>query len=144
MAFVAELETKQEFKFLNTLVQNPDASPADTVQQIRSLTLASAEKPDPDSHLYYTACGVLEVAARTSPAQQRKLIAVIHQLQSIAATDPTTGTPLRHDGDLIFTDLPTFGYTFSDELGSFSNCPLVIFWTEASVLIQGNRSFGFG
>lgn len=120
-SFVAELEVKQEFHILNALVVQPDSSTEDAVQQILNITSASIKDPTSlGNHLYNTACCLLEIAARTPPVQQPKLVTFVYLLQKRTVTDPATSEPLRHDGDLIWTELPTFGYTFADELGSFS------------------------
>ena len=119
--FVAGLEKKQEFQILDTLAREPHATPQDTVQQIEKLTLSSVkDRVVLSAHVYDTACCTLEVASRTASNQQPKLVTFVQQLQRITITDQAVGKPLTQDGDLVWTELPTFGFTFADELGSFS------------------------
>lgn len=70
-----------------------------------------------------TACSFLEMAARTAPEQQSRLIDLLLSLRSVTLTDPSTDKPWTfEDGaGVVWQDLPTFGYTIADEMGSFGN-----------------------
>ncbi|KAF2790316.1 hypothetical protein K505DRAFT_251488 [Melanomma pulvis-pyrius CBS 109.77] len=122
-AFIADLEKEPEFQILSTLVQQADTdkAPADAVQQ----TLHISESGQIDrseglgDHFYSTACCILEVALRSStPEQQAALVDFVNALQKTTVVDPTsaTGELLRYGGDLVWTELPAFGFTFGDEL----------------------------
>lgn len=72
---------------------------------------------------YAFAMCVLECAQRTVPEQQTPLVALVARLQDIEMSDPKTKESLKVDGELVWKELPTFGYSFADELGSVSELP---------------------
>ncbi|KAF2797476.1 hypothetical protein K505DRAFT_269393 [Melanomma pulvis-pyrius CBS 109.77] len=125
-AFIADIEKEQEFQILIALVQQPYNAPADALKQILNLT-AALQNTNPSSsedsqgslgHVHNTASSVLEIATRTAPEQQDKLLAFVNQLQKRTVINQKTGEPARYDGDLLWTELPAFGYVFGDELNS--------------------------
>ncbi|KAH6612560.1 hypothetical protein C7974DRAFT_445297 [Boeremia exigua] len=120
-SWILELEQRPEFRLLSELVQNPDATPDDAVQQLVNLTHQSALEETIGNHCWMTACSFLEVAARSAPGQQAKLIALLLSLRSVILTDSSTDEPWTfEDGaGVVWQDLPTFGYTIADEMGSF-------------------------
>jgi type III secretory pathway component EscT len=82
----AHQESTHHFKILNPLAQ-PDASAtvvAGVLQEIDNLTSAAIATSDPKAlslHLWETWWALLEIVARTPPAQQSKLIDFIAHLQ---------------------------------------------------------------
>jgi hypothetical protein len=119
--WVVELEQRPEFQILEALLRNPDATPNGAVEQLLELTRKSALEEPVGNHCWMTACCFLEMVARTAPDHQPKLIAFLHLLRSITLSDPKTNEPLELDDNegVVWRDLPTFGYTIADEMGSF-------------------------
>lgn len=120
-AFIVEMEAFPEFKILEALVQQPEASAADAVQQIVDLTTviaASNEPGDLGVHPWHTFKSLIEVAKRNTPSRHAKLVECIAQLQGVRVTDPRTGEPLKHKGYLVWEQLPALGYTIADEWNS--------------------------
>jgi hypothetical protein len=112
-------EGKDESRVLDSLVDDENTTPEQAVQQIVDLTLApKTYSRQLGDHCYFTACGLLAAAARSVPSQQSKLVAFVHKLRSKTIVDPSTGKAFEHEGSVIWTGLPTFGYTFADELHS--------------------------
>ncbi|KAH7091498.1 hypothetical protein FB567DRAFT_518819 [Paraphoma chrysanthemicola] len=112
-------EGADEFRVLDTLVEDEDMTPKEAVQQILRLTSApKTYNRQLGDHCYFTARGVLGTASRTAPDQQSRLVEFVHELRSKTVNDPKTGQPLEHDGQVIWSGLPTFGYSFADELHS--------------------------
>ncbi|KAF2134051.1 hypothetical protein P153DRAFT_353260 [Dothidotthia symphoricarpi CBS 119687] len=117
--WVTEIHEKQEFKILVSMVKQPATLPENAVKHLAELSLQCKADDGLGDHCYYTACSFLEVVALTMPDQQHDLLAFIHQLRATTLTDPVTGEAILYDG-VVWRDLPTFGYTIADELGSFS------------------------
>lgn len=121
---IVELERMPEFEILNSLVTQQDISCANAVQRIVEITLSFTGNNSfrGGGHLYDTACCTLELAQRTETREGRsKLVDFELELQKQDILNPASGMRMDNDGDLIWQDLPTFGYTFVDELGSFSS-----------------------
>lgn len=102
-------------------MRDAGVTPSDAVAWLLELTRKSALEELVGDHCWHTACCFLEMVARTAPQQQSKLIAFLHCLRSVTLSDPTTNEPLRLDNSdgVVWRDLPTFGYTIADDLGSF-------------------------
>jgi hypothetical protein len=112
-------EGKEERDIPQQLVDNEDMTPEKAVQKILSLTNAPKPYPTPlGVHCDATAGGLLMAAARTPATKQSKLVAFVHELRSRTVNDPSTGEALKHDNNVVWKDLPTFGYTIADELSS--------------------------
>ncbi|KAF2028247.1 hypothetical protein EK21DRAFT_90805 [Setomelanomma holmii] len=112
-------EGKDEFRVLDSLVDHENMTPKQAAQQIVELTLAPKKySRQLGDHCYFTARGLITAAARSTPDQQSKLVAFFHELRSKTVTNPSTGKPLEHEGRIIWTGLPTFGYTIADEMHS--------------------------
>jgi hypothetical protein len=62
----------------------------------------------------------LEVIAHTAPEAQARLVEFVHCLRATSVVREETGRLVEHGGQVVWRDLPTFGYTIADELGSFS------------------------
>ena len=119
--WILELEQKSEFKLLNAFLQQPDVTQDEAIHQLVDLTHRSALEEEIGNHCWMTACSFLEMAARTAPEQQSRLIDLLLSLRSVVLTDPSTNEPWTfEDGaGIVWQDLPTFGYTIADEMGSF-------------------------
>ncbi|KAF1916055.1 hypothetical protein BDU57DRAFT_594837 [Ampelomyces quisqualis] len=112
-------EGREDMEVLDQLVDNEDMTPDQAVEK----TIQLAQKPQPYPtplvlHCEATARGVIVAAARTSPERHSKLVAYVHKLRRKIVVDPITGRAYEHDGEVLWKDLPTFGYTIADELHS--------------------------
>ncbi|KAF1929673.1 uncharacterized protein M421DRAFT_419455 [Didymella exigua CBS 183.55] len=120
-SWILELEQRPEFRLIAAYLQQCDATLEKVADQLVDLTHKSAMEETIGNHCWITACCFLELAARNAPAQQAKLIDLIVTLRHVILTDSSTNAPLAfEDGEgVIWLDLPTFGYTIADEMGSF-------------------------
>ncbi|KAI3325415.1 hypothetical protein HD806DRAFT_447588 [Xylariaceae sp. AK1471] len=120
-AYPALLEAYPEWKVLNALVKEPDAPVADAVQQVLSLAPAAPASDKPASlgdHPYHIFLSLIEIAKRTPPEGQAKLVEFVARLQKNELVNKATGEPLKHEGYLVWTQLPALGYTAADEWNS--------------------------
>ncbi|KAF2650654.1 hypothetical protein K491DRAFT_720575 [Lophiostoma macrostomum CBS 122681] len=121
-----------EYHILDALVKHT-LSIENAVQNIIDKTIDAANSqpelteeekkryPVPSSvgNMCYTfAVCIIECAQRTESEQQDSLVDLIVRLQDVELLDPKTADPLKVDGKLVWKELPTFGYSFADELGS--------------------------
>jgi len=104
----AELEQASAYQSLAALVQIPDVTVAHAVQQ-------AVETCEPSSIAYY----LCELAQRTPPEQQEKLVSFVHELQKLRFMDEKTGEQKKYPddrfGELLWSELPLFGVTWADE-----------------------------
>ncbi|KAI1810012.1 hypothetical protein GGS20DRAFT_233256 [Poronia punctata] len=115
--YSADLTAYPEFQAINVLVQKPTTSSVtDAIQRILDLTraAASAEPGLIGDHLYHTSLSVIEIAKRTAPEDQVRLVEFVVRLQKNALVN-STGKPLTHDGYRVWTDVPCLGYIAADE-----------------------------
>jgi hypothetical protein len=119
--WVLELEQKPEFQLVQTFSQQSEITLEDAIHQLVDLTHKAALEEEIGNHCWITACCFLELAARTAPEQQSRLVELLLSLRSVVLTDSSTDAPLAfEDGEgIVWQDLPTFGYTIADEMGSF-------------------------
>lgn len=128
-AYIARIEAYPEFKVLEALVHEPDASVPNAVQQICNITAAasaSSESGDVGVHPWHTFTSLIEIVKRNPPARHVKLVECISRLQEVRVTNPRTSEPLRNDGQLVWTQLPTLGYTAADEWHAFGEYNLLL------------------
>ncbi|KAJ4340460.1 hypothetical protein N0V87_002444 [Didymella glomerata] len=120
-SWVLELEQKPEFRLVHVFSQSREVTLEDAIHQLVDLTHKAALEEEIGNHCWVTACCFLELAARTAPEHQSRLIELLLALRSVVLTDSSTDAPLAfEDGEgVIWQDLPTFGYTIADEMGSF-------------------------
>ncbi|KAF4637554.1 hypothetical protein G7Y89_g527 [Cudoniella acicularis] len=121
--YFAELAAYPEFEILDSLVHQPDASVTDAVQKTLSLTaaaLASNESGALGNHPWHHTTSLLEIAQRTAPANQVKLVEYVVQLGRVTITNPATGNPLENEGYIVWTQLPSLGYGAADEWHAFN------------------------
>jgi len=62
----------------------------------------------------------MELVQNLEPLKHRKLVGFLYELHKRTARDPTLGEPLRIQGDIFWTDLPSFGYTEVETWRDFS------------------------
>ncbi|PYI00185.1 hypothetical protein BO71DRAFT_446095 [Aspergillus ellipticus CBS 707.79] len=110
--FGPDLIARPEFQAVNRLLESPDASAAETLQQLlqaREDLQRSQKEPRAKidgNHAWFTMLSLVEIASLTPAAKQTKLVEFVSQLQKTPVTDPTTGeTPTAIDLNL-WTDLP--------------------------------------
>lgn len=112
------MEEYPEFKIINQLVQQPDTSVSDALDQFSRLTssLINTDNADPVGvHPWHTFCSLIEVAKRTDHEKQAKLVEFVVSLQKVKVVNPTTGEQLKSGGQLLWTEMPTLGYTAADD-----------------------------
>lgn len=117
--FILTIQEYREFKILNSLVQGSDTSPADAVEKIAKITVEMRDTQLRGDHLWYTCVSVIELAQRTPPEHQTRLVEFIVLLSQTSVMDPETGKHMMHHGDLVWTGLPSLGYTAADEWYAF-------------------------
>jgi hypothetical protein len=110
----------REMNILLSLANDETMTPEKAFQQIVAITeVTKSQKDQLGNHCYFTALAVLEAAGRVTPDTHPKIIAFIHKLRKQNVIDPSTVQALVHDEEVVWQGLPTFGYTFADELNSF-------------------------
>lgn len=114
-----EIQTSQQYKIPNDLVHNnPDATVDNALDQIVDLTMSAHTAPNEEEYFtpgnvdYYLSLALMEHVQNLEPIKQKRLVEFICGLQKRTARDPSTGEPLKSTGgDILWTDLPSFGYT---------------------------------
>ncbi|KAJ9403757.1 hypothetical protein DTO045G8_8491 [Paecilomyces variotii] len=114
--FIKQVESSEEFKILDRVTKH-DATVDDALQKVIDMTMAATTVHGPNSLQgaglvdYNVALALMELSQRLEPAKHGKLVEFISKLQTQTATDPLTGEPQKIQGDALWTDLPSFGYT---------------------------------
>lgn len=114
--FIRQIENSVEFKFLDKVV-NEEVTAQDAVQDLIGMTMSALSIHGPNKHGgiglpdYNVSLTVMELAQRLEPSQHTKLVEFISHLQKQVAVDPSTNEPLRVQGDILWTDMPSLGYT---------------------------------
>jgi hypothetical protein len=112
-------EGKEEMDILDQLVDHEEMTSEQAVNKTIELPHKSRPWPSPLAvHCGATVGGVIAAAARTAPERQSKLVDYVHKLRNKTIIDPATGKAYETDGEVLWKDLPTFGYTVADELHS--------------------------
>ncbi|GLB38024.1 putative protein of unknown function (DUF3632) [Lyophyllum shimeji] len=116
--FIKQIENSEEFKILAKVANQADGATADdAVQQIAHMTMAALAARGPDVHGgvglidYNVSLALMELSQRLEPGKHRRLVEFVSILQKQTATDPSSGKPLKIQGDTLWTDLPSLGYT---------------------------------
>jgi hypothetical protein len=108
-----ESELSSAYRCLEALVEQPDATVAHAVQQ-------AVEAYEPSVIAYHLS----ELAQRTPPEKQKKLVSFVHEIQKVRIMDEQTGKqkiyPDDRTGELLWSELPLFGVTWADEWQSLS------------------------
>ncbi|EAU32211.1 conserved hypothetical protein [Aspergillus terreus NIH2624] len=114
--FILQIENSVEFKLLDKVVRN-DVTAQDAVQGVIDMTMTALSIHGPNKQGgiglpdYNISLAVLELAQRLEPSKHTTLVEFITRLQKQIAVDPSTNEPLRVQGDTLWTDMPSFGYT---------------------------------
>lgn len=132
-AKLAALKTTPEFELISKYMELADDAPATAVQQMLEITTSSCDLGTLGDHFYHTACSITVLSQRTAPEQQSKLVTFVAELRTNTIIDPRTGETLRYDGELVWTELPTFGWIFGDEL--HDGCKSLYAWIVAKIYL---------
>lgn len=134
--WVLELQKKPEFQLVQAFSQQSHITLEDVLHQLIDMTHEAALEEEIGNHCWVTACCFLELAALTAPEQQTRLVELLLSLRSVVLTDSSTDAPIAfEDGEgIIWQDLPTFGYTIADEMGSFGAWSSKLVYSNADVI----------
>ena len=120
------MENSKQYQILNNLVNNPEASINDALDQITHLALSALAPSDDKSFTpgnvdYILSFTLLMLVQRLEPTKHSKLVQFLYGLQKCIVSDPATGEPLTEgpSNEVLWTDLPSFGYT---ELETWDEC----------------------
>ncbi|PKX89052.1 DUF3632 domain-containing protein [Aspergillus novofumigatus IBT 16806] len=114
--FIRQIENSVEFKLLDKVVKE-EVTPQDAVQEVINMTMTALSIHGPSKQGgiglpdYNVSLGVMELAQRLEPSKHTKLVEFVSHLQKQIAVDPSTNEPLSVQGDILWTDMPSFGYT---------------------------------
>ncbi|UNI13305.1 hypothetical protein JDV02_000062 [Purpureocillium takamizusanense] len=121
--YIIEMESTATFQLLSTLVREPTASVTDVLEQFSHLTSAARSPSNEETPFgalpYNTCCALLEIAKRTAPQAQHKLVSFVTELQKVKLYDQRDGGQMSSEGYLLWTELPALGYTAADEWNAF-------------------------
>lgn len=114
--FIRQIENSDEFKLLDRVIKE-EVAVQDAVKEIIDKTMSALSIHGPDDMDgiglpdYNISLAAMELAQRLDPSKHTKLVEFISYLQKQVATDPSTNLPLKVQGDILWTDMPSFGYT---------------------------------
>ncbi|OQE05223.1 hypothetical protein PENVUL_c026G08651 [Penicillium vulpinum] len=114
--FIRQIENSVEFKFLDKVLKE-EVTAQDAVQDVINMTMSALSIHNPDKHNgiglpdYNVSLAVMELAQRLEPPKHTRLVEFICHLQKKAPLDPCTSEHLKVQGDTLWTDMPSFGYT---------------------------------
>ncbi|ORY61460.1 uncharacterized protein BCR38DRAFT_467420 [Pseudomassariella vexata] len=127
--FYKKVLDSEEFKLLDKLANQADATPEGAVQQVADMAMAAHATHSDDVHRgagfvdYNVSLALLELVQRLEPAKHCKLVDFVSDLQKQTGTDPSTGESLKIQGETLFTDLPSLGYTELETWCEFGGDP---------------------
>lgn len=110
--YIREREKSPYFQLFDNLVDNPDCTVSDAVVQFNleiETRILTTDKKIPNCWSIFWE--LYEVAQRTPPEQQSRLVEFLDELQKVKLCDPETGDQLRQDDELCWTQLPYLGFT---------------------------------
>ncbi|RHZ53565.1 DUF3632 domain-containing protein [Aspergillus thermomutatus] len=114
--FIRQIENSVEFKLLDRVVKE-EVTVEDAVQEVINMTMTALSIHGPDKQGgiglpdYNVSLAVMELTQRLKPSKHSKLVEFVSHLQKQVAVDPSTDKPLKVQGDTLWTDMPSFGYT---------------------------------
>ncbi|KAJ5262030.1 hypothetical protein N7497_004496 [Penicillium chrysogenum] len=114
--FIRQIENSVEYKSLDKVVKEA-VTVQDAVQDLVNMTMSALSIHGLDKQGgiglpdYNVSLAVMELAQRLEPSKHAKLVEFISHLQKQVAIDPSTNKPLRVQGNTLWTDMPSFGYT---------------------------------
>ncbi|KAJ5545080.1 hypothetical protein N7535_006531 [Penicillium sp. DV-2018c] len=114
--FIRQIENSAEFTFLDKIVKE-ETTVQDAIQNLVDLTMSALSVHGPNKQGgigtpdYNVSLAVMELAQRLEPSKHVRLVEFICHLQKQTAIDPATKESLRVQGDILWTDMPSFGYT---------------------------------
>ncbi|KAJ6439402.1 NAD-dependent epimerase/dehydratase family protein [Purpureocillium lavendulum] len=120
--WIKELEPLGQFKLFDRLANDVSMSVAEAIRQFSGLTYDAIANGslNPQNETYSTFPGktwesLIEVAMRTPPEKQTKLAEFAVQVQKTTVTDPKTGGMMKHDGALLWAEMPALDLTVWDQ-----------------------------
>ncbi|GJN73957.1 hypothetical protein PLICBS_008041 [Purpureocillium lilacinum] len=120
--WIIELEALPQYKLLDNLAKKHNASVDDALEEFTALA-AAAKTSDVKAPLgvfpWNTWQSLIEIAKRTVPEKQTKMVEFVIQLEKKRMDDAETGEQMRHEGELLWTGLPALGYTVADAWQEF-------------------------
>ncbi|KAJ5554878.1 hypothetical protein N7535_007321, partial [Penicillium sp. DV-2018c] len=114
--FIRQIEDSAEFKFLDKVIKE-EITVQDAVQNLIDLTMSALSVHGPKKQGgigtpdYNVSLAVMELAQRLEPSKHARLVEFVCHMQKQTAIDPSTKEPLKVQGDVLWTDMPSFGYT---------------------------------
>jgi hypothetical protein len=114
--FIRQIENSVEFKLLDKVIKD-EVTAQDAVQEVINMTMTALSIHGPNKQGgiglpdYNISLAVMELAQRLEPSKHTKLVEFVSHLQKQTAVDPSTNEPLTVQGDILWTDMPSFGYT---------------------------------
>lgn len=124
--FLRLMENSKQYQILKDLVNKPEASVDNALDQISDLALSALVASDDEAFTpgnvdYILSFTLMMLVQRLEPTQHSKLVQFLYGLQKRIVTDPATDEPLTvgPTKEVLWTDLPSFGYT---ELETWDEC----------------------
>ncbi|EPS27173.1 hypothetical protein PDE_02116 [Penicillium oxalicum 114-2] len=115
--FIRQIESMSEFKLLQTVVKG-EIKIQDAVQKIVDRTMSTlpsasgaTQRSDIGLTDYNVSLAVMELAQRLEIPDRARLVEFTIHLQEQVALDPASNEPLKVQGDILWRDMPSFGYT---------------------------------
>lgn len=113
---IRQIESTSEFELLQTVVKG-EIKIQDAVQKIvdRTMSTLSASGATQRSDIgltdYNVSLALMELAQRLEEPDRARLVEFTIHLQEQVALDPASNEPLKVQGDILWRDMPSFGYT---------------------------------
>ncbi|CAP80280.1 hypothetical protein E8E15_007548 [Penicillium rubens] len=114
--FIRQIKNSAEYKLLDKVVKEA-VTVQDAARDLVNMTMSALSIHGPRKQGgiglpdYNVSLAVMELAQRLEPSKHTKLVEFISHLQKQVAIDPSTNEPLRVQGNTLWTDMPSFGYT---------------------------------
>ncbi|PGG96499.1 hypothetical protein AJ79_09559 [Helicocarpus griseus UAMH5409] len=131
MDFIEHIEDLEEFEILSKLANNEaDTKVDNALEQILDLSTAAHAARNPKVATggaaqvdYNVSLALMELAQRLEPVQHHKLIEFVTKLQRQTAIDPSTGEPIKIQGETLWTELPSLAYVETETWREFGGNP---------------------
>ncbi|GAQ10113.1 hypothetical protein ALT_7434 [Aspergillus lentulus] len=114
--FIRQIENSVEFKLLDKVIKE-ELTAQDAVQEVINMTMTALSIHGPTKQGgiglpdYNISLAAMELAQRLEPSKHTKLVEFVSHLQKQIVVDPSTNEPLTVQGDILWTDMPSLGYT---------------------------------
>ncbi len=91
----------------------PDATEHTVATAVQTLNDQATSASSIGDYLWEAFNAVFDVAARTPPEKQGRLLEFLGRLRQTTATD-ANGQPLSYEGGVVWKDMPSFGWVSRD------------------------------